>query len=54
LREECRLKEFEKRGLRKIYGPKYEEIKENWRKLRSGELHDKYSSHRMQLRGQYD
>jgi hypothetical protein len=54
LKEERRLKGFENRVLRKIYGPKCEEIKENWRQLKNDELHDKCSSHNRLLRGQYD
>jgi hypothetical protein len=31
---------FENRVLRKIIGPKREEVVAGWRKLRSGDIHD--------------
>jgi hypothetical protein len=43
LGEEHRLRVFENRMLRKIFGPKREEDG-SWRKLRNDELHDLYSS----------
>jgi hypothetical protein len=43
LREEQRLRVFENRVLRKIFGPKREEDG-SWRKLHSDELHSLYSS----------
>jgi hypothetical protein len=43
LREEHRLRVFEKRMLRRIFGPKREED-EWWRKLHNDELHSLYSS----------
>jgi hypothetical protein len=43
LREEHRLRVFENRVLRKIFGPKREEDG-SWRKLLNDELHDLYSS----------
>jgi hypothetical protein len=43
LREEHRLGVFEKRVLRKIFGPKREE-EGSWRKLHNDELHSLYSS----------
>jgi hypothetical protein len=43
-REEHRLKVFENRVLRRIFGPKREEITGEWRKLHSGELPNLYSS----------
>jgi hypothetical protein len=42
LREERRLRVFENRMLRRIFGPKGDEIAEEWRKLRSEELNDLY------------
>jgi len=33
LREECRLIEFENRVLRRIFGPKSDEVTGEWRKL---------------------
>jgi hypothetical protein len=44
LREEYRLKVFENRVLRRIFGPKRDEVMGDWRKLHSGELHNLYSS----------
>jgi hypothetical protein len=43
LREEHRLRVFENRVLRKIFGPKREEDG-SWRKLHNNELHSLYSS----------
>jgi hypothetical protein len=43
LGEEHRLRVFENRELRKIFGPKWEEDG-SWRKLHNDELHDLYSS----------
>jgi hypothetical protein len=43
LGEEHRLRVFENRELRKIFGPKRKED-ESWRKLHNDELHDLYSS----------
>jgi hypothetical protein len=43
LREEHRLRVFENRGLRKIFGSKREEDG-SWRKLHNDELHSLYSS----------
>jgi hypothetical protein len=44
LREEHRLKVFENRVLRRIFGPKWDEVTGEWRKLQDGELHNLYSS----------
>jgi hypothetical protein len=38
LREECRLRVFEKRVLRRIFGPKRDEVTGEWRRLHSEEL----------------
>jgi hypothetical protein len=35
---------FENKALRKIFGPKRYEVKGEWRKLHSEELHNLYSS----------
>jgi hypothetical protein len=35
---------FENRVLRRIFGPKRDEVTGEWRKLRNEELHDLYSS----------
>ena len=43
LREEIRLREFENRVLRRIFGPKRDEVIGEWRKLRNEELNDLYS-----------
>jgi hypothetical protein len=43
-REKHRLGLFENRVLRRIFGPKREEVTGEWRKLRNEELHDLYSS----------
>jgi hypothetical protein len=44
LREEHRLRVFENRVLRRIFGPKRDEVTGELRKLHSGELHNLYSS----------
>jgi hypothetical protein len=44
LREEHRLRVFENRVLRKIFGPKRDEVTGEWRTLHNGELHNLYSS----------
>jgi hypothetical protein len=43
LREKHRLRVFENRVLRRIFGPKRDEVTEEWRKLHSEELHNLYS-----------
>jgi hypothetical protein len=44
LREEHRLRVFENRVLRRIFGPKRDEVAGRWRKLHNKELRDLYSS----------
>jgi hypothetical protein len=44
LREKNRLRVFENRVLRRIFGPKMDEATGEWRKLNSEELHNLYSS----------
>jgi hypothetical protein len=44
LREEHRLRVFENRVLRRIFGPKRYEVTGEWRKLHSEELPSLYSS----------
>jgi hypothetical protein len=44
LREEHRLRVFENRVLRRIFGPKRDEVTGEWRKLHNEELCDLYSS----------
>jgi hypothetical protein len=43
IREEHRLKVFENRVLRRIFGPTRDEVTREWRKLHNGELHILYS-----------
>jgi len=44
LREERRLRLFENRVLRRIFGPKRDEVTGEWRKLQNVEHNDMYSS----------
>jgi hypothetical protein len=44
LTEESRLREFEKRVLRRIFGPKRDEVTGEWRRLHNYELRGLYSS----------
>jgi hypothetical protein len=44
LREEHRLRVFENRVLRRIFGPKRDEVTGEWIKLHNEELHDLCSS----------
>jgi hypothetical protein len=44
LREQHRLRVFENKILRRIFGPKRDEMTGGWRKLHNEELHDLYSS----------
>jgi hypothetical protein len=44
LREEHRLRVFENRVLRRIFGPKRCEVTGEWRKLHNKKVHDLYSS----------
>jgi hypothetical protein len=43
LREEYRLRVFENRVLRRIFGPKRDEVTGGWRELHNEELHNFYS-----------
>jgi hypothetical protein len=43
LREEHRLRVFENKVLRRIFGPKRDEVTGGWRKLHNEELRDLYS-----------
>jgi len=43
-REEHRLRVFENRVLRRIFGPKRDEVTGEWRKLHKEELNDLYCS----------
>jgi hypothetical protein len=42
--KEHRLSVFENRVLRRIFGPKRDEVTGGWRKLHNEELHNLYSS----------
>ena len=44
LREERKLRVFGKRVLRRIFGPKRDEVTREWRKLHNEELDDLYCS----------
>ena len=44
MREERRLRFFENRVLRRIFGPKRDELTREWRKLHNEELNDLQSS----------
>jgi hypothetical protein len=44
LREKCRLKVFENKVLRRIFGPKRDEVTGEWRRLNNEELYALYSS----------
>jgi len=43
LRVERRLRVFEKRVLRRVFGPKRDEVTGEWRKLHNEELSDMFS-----------
>jgi hypothetical protein len=43
-REEHRLRVFENRVLKRIFGPKRHEVTRGWRKLHNEELHNLYIS----------
>jgi hypothetical protein len=49
LREEHRPRVFESRVLRRIFGPKRDEVTGEWRKLHNEGLHDLYSSPSMSI-----
>jgi hypothetical protein len=44
LREECRLRVFENKVLKRIFGPKRDELTVEWRRLHNDELYALYSS----------
>jgi hypothetical protein len=48
LREEHKLIVFENRVLRRIFGPKRDDVTGDWRKLHNEELHNLYSSPNIQ------
>jgi hypothetical protein len=43
VREERRLKVFENRVLRRVFGPKKDEVTGEWRKLHNEEFNDLHS-----------
>jgi hypothetical protein len=44
LRKECRLRVFENRVLKRIFGPKKDDLTGEWGRLRNKELYALYSS----------
>jgi hypothetical protein len=44
LREEHGFRLYENKVLRRIFGPKREEVTGSWRRLHNGELHNLYAS----------
>jgi hypothetical protein len=44
LREEHRLRVFQNRVLRRIFGPKREKVARDWRRLHDEELHNLHAS----------
>jgi hypothetical protein len=44
LREECRLRVFENKVLRRIFGPKRDEVTGEWKRLHIKELYALYFS----------
>jgi len=44
LRDDCRMRVFENKVLRRIFGPKRDEVTGEWRKLHNEELNDLYFS----------
>ena len=46
-REERKLKVFENKVLRRIFGPRRDEVTGDWRRLHNEELNDLYSSPNM-------
>jgi hypothetical protein len=55
LRKECRLRVFKNKVLRRIFGPKRDEVTGEWRRLHYKELYALYSSphHSGDQRGAY-
>jgi hypothetical protein len=43
MREECRLRVYENMVLRRIFGPKRDEVTGEWRRLHNKELYALYS-----------
>jgi hypothetical protein len=44
LREDCRLRAFENKVMRRIFRPKRDEVTGDWRRLHNKELYALYSS----------
>ena len=44
MRDVCRLRVFENRVLRRMFGPKRVEVTGEWRKLHNEEFNDRYCS----------
>jgi hypothetical protein len=44
VREEHKLRVFENRALRRIFGPKWDRVTGGWKKLHNEELHNLCSS----------
>jgi hypothetical protein len=44
VREEHRLRVYENRALRRIFGPKREEVARGWKRFHNDELHNLYVS----------
>jgi hypothetical protein len=44
VREKCKLRVYEDRMLRRIFGPKRDEVTVEWRRLHNKDLHAPYSS----------
>jgi hypothetical protein len=49
LREECRLRVFENKVLRRVFGPKRDEVTGEWGRLHNKELYALYFSPNIRL-----
>jgi hypothetical protein len=50
LRNEYRLRAFDNRMLRRIFGPKTDKVAGEWRKLHNEKLNDMYIPHQILFR----